>query len=114
MYRGKPLPITAPRSGIRSVNFTHQSDSDESAGEQEEEVTSQAHHDVVIVDAEEEEQMSQFMSSNPMERRTLADIIQDKLTEKRTEIHTQMSGLYLISQLSTQRHSRPAHNRWSP
>lgn len=89
--RGKPLPFSGPISGIRSVNFTQKADSDD---EEEEEVTSQAEadDDVVTVDPEEEEQMSQFMSSNPLERRTLADIIQDKLTEKRTEIHTQMSG----------------------
>lgn len=48
--------------------------------------------DVITIDPEEERQINQFMSSNPLERRTLADIIQEKLTEKRTEIQSQMSG----------------------
>lgn len=32
-----------------------------------------------------------FMSDKPPERRTLADIIQEKITEKQTEIASQMS-----------------------
>ena len=37
--------------------------------------------------------MAMFMSKNPPAQRTLADIIQEKLTEKQTEIQSQMSGI---------------------
>ena len=47
---------------------------------------------MVPVDPEEEQQINRFMSTNPVQRQTLADIIQEKLTEKRTEIQSQMSG----------------------
>lgn len=37
-----------------------------------------------------------FMSSNPPARRTLADIIHEKITEKQTEIQSQMSGTHAL------------------
>ena len=48
--------------------------------------------DLPPVDPEDEKTMEQFMSGLPGQRRTLADIIQEKLTEKRTEIESQLSG----------------------
>lgn len=47
----------------------------------------------IVVDPEDERTMEQFMSHLPGQRRTLADIIQEKLTEKRTEIESQLSGI---------------------
>jgi len=44
------------------------------------------------VDPEDEEALTKFMSHNPPARRTLADIIQEKLTEKKTEIQSHMTG----------------------
>lgn len=44
------------------------------------------------VDAEDERALSMFMTKEPQARRTLADIIMEKITEKQTEIRTQMSG----------------------
>lgn len=85
MYRKQQSP-----GGARNVRFGGESDSDDS----EQEVPTYD-HGVVEVDEDEEEQMKQFMSNNPLERRTLADIIQEKLTEKRTEIQSQMSGRFL-------------------
>ena len=41
---------------------------------------------------DDEKALEQFMSKNPPARRTLADIIQEKLTEKQTELQSQMSG----------------------
>ena len=32
-----------------------------------------------------------FMSKAPVSRKTVADVIMEKLTEKKTELHTQMS-----------------------
>ena len=42
--------------------------------------------------------MQMFMSKEPPVKRTLADIIMEKITEKQTEIRTQMSGQdFLVS-----------------
>ncbi|KAJ8322334.1 hypothetical protein KUTeg_000805 [Tegillarca granosa] len=48
-------------------------------------------YEVIDVNEEDEEALQKFMSSNPTGRRTLADIIQEKITEKQTEIQSQMS-----------------------
>lgn len=44
------------------------------------------------VNEEDEKALQMFMSKDPPMRRTLADIIMEKITEKQTEIRTQMSG----------------------
>lgn len=44
------------------------------------------------VNEEDEKALQMFMSKDPPVRRTLADIIMEKITEKQTEIRTQMSG----------------------
>ena len=44
-----------------------------------------------------------FMSKEPPVKRTLADIIMEKITEKQTEIRTQMSGKnYRETEIGTQ------------
>ncbi|XP_076124285.1 bystin [Alosa pseudoharengus] len=48
---------------------------------------------VVEVDPEDEKAIQMFMSKNPPVRRTLADIIMEKITEKQTEVGTVMSEL---------------------
>ncbi|XP_036415700.1 bystin [Colossoma macropomum] len=45
----------------------------------------------VEVDPEDEKAIQMFMSKNPPVRRTLADIIMEKITEKQTEVGTVMS-----------------------
>ncbi|XDC85476.1 hypothetical protein R6Z07F_016649 [Ovis aries] len=45
----------------------------------------------VVVDPEDERAIEMFMNKNPPARRTLADIIMEKLTEKQTEVETVMS-----------------------
>ncbi|KAL0154322.1 hypothetical protein M9458_050435 [Cirrhinus mrigala] len=45
----------------------------------------------VDVDPEDEKAIEMFMSKNPPLRRTLADIIMEKITEKQTEVGTVMS-----------------------
>ena len=44
------------------------------------------------IDAEDEKTLETFMSSQPTERKTLADIIMEKINEKKTEIRSQISG----------------------
>ena len=48
------------------------------------------------VDDADEQALRMFMCPNPTARRTLADIIMEKLTEKQTEIATQLSGIRLL------------------
>ena len=45
------------------------------------------------IDADDEKALEMFMSKEPPVKRTLADIIMEKITEKQTEIRTQMSGV---------------------
>lgn len=49
------------------------------------------HQAEVAVDPEDERAIEMFMNKNPPVRRTLADIIMEKLTEKQTEVETVMS-----------------------
>ncbi|XP_006860515.1 PREDICTED: bystin [Chrysochloris asiatica] len=54
-------------------------------------MTGVGHQAEVVVDAEDERAIEIFMNKNPPARRTLADIIMEKLTEKQTEVETAMS-----------------------
>lgn len=45
------------------------------------------------VDEEDEQAFEVFMSKDTPARRTLADVIMEKIQDKKTEIESQMSGL---------------------
>ena len=45
------------------------------------------------VDEEDEQAFEVFMSKDKPARRTLADVIMEKIRDKKTEIESQMSGL---------------------
>ncbi|NXT90882.1 BYST protein, partial [Anhinga rufa] len=47
----------------------------------------------VAVDPEDEKAIEMFMNKNPPVRRTLADIIMEKITEKQTEVETALSEI---------------------
>ncbi|CAH0393701.1 unnamed protein product [Bemisia tabaci] len=47
--------------------------------------------DDIQVDEEDEKALEKFMSANPAPRLTLADLIKDKITEKKTELTTQFT-----------------------
>ena len=49
------------------------------------------------VDDDDEKALEKFMAPNAPARRTLADIIMEKLTEKQTEVASQMSGKHSLS-----------------
>ncbi|XP_013418752.1 bystin [Lingula anatina] len=51
----------------------------------------EAEYEHVEVAQEDERALEMFMSSNPPVKRTLADIIQEKITEKKTEVQSKMS-----------------------
>lgn len=46
---------------------------------------------IQVVDEDDERALEMFMNRNPAPRRTLADIILEKITEKQTELQTQFS-----------------------
>lgn len=48
------------------------------------------------MDENDEQAMANFMSEKPQDRRTLADIIMERINEKKTELQSQMSGLSII------------------
>lgn len=47
------------------------------------------------VDEEDEQAFELFMSKHTPARRTLADVIMEKIQDKKTEIESQMSGMYM-------------------
>lgn len=65
------------------------SDVDESSGD--EEPVEDVYYENIEIDEDDERALQMFMSKNPVPTRTLADIIMEKLTEKKTEIETQFS-----------------------
>nr|CAD7423941.1 unnamed protein product [Timema monikensis] len=64
--------------------------SDES-DEEEDNMTGDFYYDKIEVNEDDERALEMFMSRNPAPRRTLADIIKEKITEKHTELQTQFS-----------------------
>lgn len=86
---------TSAKKGGSGQRRQRAASSDEDELEQELELGLMAGHDAayeeVAVDEADERALERFMSKNPPARRTLADIIQEKLTEKKTEIQSQLS-----------------------
>nr|CAD7200836.1 unnamed protein product [Timema douglasi] len=64
--------------------------SDES-DEEEDNMAGDFYYDKIEVNEDDERALEMFMSRNPAPRRTLADIIKEKITEKHTELQTQFS-----------------------
>jgi len=62
-------------------------DEDEGEGDFHEE----QFYEEIAIDKNDEKILEHFMSKEPCERRTLADIIMEKITQKKTEIQSQMS-----------------------
>ncbi|XP_063972862.1 bystin [Diachasmimorpha longicaudata] len=67
--------------------------SDEEDPPSEDEVTSQDYYEDIQINAEDEMALQMFMDRDRAPTRTLADIIMEKLTEKKTEIDTQFSDV---------------------
>lgn len=66
------------------------SDEDQSSGD-EEPVEDVYYYENIEINEDDERALQMFMSKDPAPTRTLADIIMEKLTEKKTEIETQFS-----------------------
>ncbi|XP_050502484.1 bystin [Diabrotica virgifera virgifera] len=65
-------------------------DSDES-DEAEDDTVDDAYYENIEINEDDEKAIDMFMSKNPLPRRTLADIIMEKITEKQTELDTHFS-----------------------
>ncbi|KAL3889587.1 hypothetical protein ACJMK2_001923 [Sinanodonta woodiana] len=74
------------RLGHGASADTGDSESDEEELEEDDEC-----YENIEISAEDEKALERFMSQKPAARRTLADIIQEKITEKQTEIQSQIS-----------------------
>lgn len=87
-----PLPKTQKKP-------SRQADDDDDDDEDDEDMSSSVsdadYYQDIEIDEEEEKALEAFMSKTPAVKRTLADIIMDKLTEKKTEIDSQCSDATL-------------------
>ncbi|EFX81851.1 hypothetical protein DAPPUDRAFT_195940 [Daphnia pulex] len=76
----------------RATSLGADLDGDGNSEESDFEKESQFEEDVQV-DEEDEKALALFMNPNPAPRRTLADIILEKITEKQTEIQSQFSEI---------------------
>lgn len=87
-------PTPAEASSVHKRTVKLDNDSDHSGSESEEgEVKHErdTFYENIEINEEDERALEMFMSSNPAPRRTLADIIMEKITEKQTELDTHFS-----------------------
>ncbi|KAK3584389.1 hypothetical protein CHS0354_001724 [Potamilus streckersoni] len=77
----------------KTVRLGHgaSADADGSESDEEELDEDDGCYENIEISEEDERALERFMSQKPGTRRTLADIIQEKITEKQTEIQSQMS-----------------------
>lgn len=73
------------RPGTAGSDADSDSDDDQFSEEEDQ------YYEDVVVDEEDEKALEMFMSKEPPQRRTLADIILEKIKDKKTEIESQMS-----------------------
>ncbi|KAK9694672.1 Bystin [Popillia japonica] len=78
------------RKKIVALDTTN-SDEESVSDENEDSLDAETFYDQIEVNQEDEEAIEKFMSKNPGPRRTLADIILEKITEKQTELDTRFS-----------------------
>lgn len=70
---------------------TDYSDAEDRSSDDEEPVDNVHYYENIEINEDDERALQMFMSREPKPTRTLADIIMEKLTEKKTEIETQFS-----------------------
>jgi len=64
---------------------------DDDHSSEEEDFEAEQFYEEIEIDKSDEKILQNFMSNEPRERRTLADIIMEKISEKKTEIQSQIS-----------------------
>jgi len=67
------------------------SKTDEDQSSEDEDFQEEQFYEEIDIDKNDEKILQNFMSTEPRERRTLADIIMEKISEKKTEIQSQIS-----------------------
>jgi len=67
------------------------SKADEDQSSEDEDFQEDQFYEEIEIDKNDEKILQNFMSTEPRERRTLADIIMEKISEKKTEIQSQIS-----------------------
>ncbi|XP_046424041.1 bystin [Neodiprion fabricii] len=80
-------PSKSPRKPVTKLG----NDDSEGEAESSEDEIGNHFYDNIEINEEDEQALEMFMNRDKAPMRTLADIIMDKLTEKKTEIHTQFS-----------------------
>uniref|UniRef100_A0A6M2DLN7 Putative cell adhesion complex protein bystin n=1 Tax=Xenopsylla cheopis TaxID=163159 RepID=A0A6M2DLN7_XENCH len=73
-----------------NLDIGNGSDSDDSS-EQEDNLVPDTYYDNIEINEDDERALQLFMYKNPVQQRTLADIIMEKINEKQTELQTQFS-----------------------
>lgn len=66
-------------------------ESESESGDEEDTLEPDTYFENIEINEDDEMAMERFMSKNPLPRRTLADIIMEKITEKQTELETHFS-----------------------
>lgn len=85
-----PTPAEAAAGRHKPVKLGDVFDSD-SDKEDEDNLEPDTFYENIEINEDDEKAMEMFMSKNPAPRRTLADIIMEKITEKQTELDTHFS-----------------------
>ncbi|GAB6032605.1 hypothetical protein CHUAL_011493 [Chamberlinius hualienensis] len=87
--RRKSQSSNRPKVALLSKNQNGSSDSESEIDENDHNID----YEYLDIDEEDENALALFMNPNPPARRTLADIIMEKITEKKTELQTQFSDV---------------------
>lgn len=80
--------LKKPMTSLTTTDNLSDSDAESELGDNDDDDN---YYDYVEVDEDDERALEMFMNKEPPARRTLADIIMEKITEKQTEIATQFS-----------------------
>lgn len=87
-----PTPAEASTAHKRTVKLDNDSDNSEDESEEgEDKLEPDTFYENIDINEDDERALEMFMSGNPAPRRTLADIIMEKITEKQTELDTHFS-----------------------
>ncbi|GAB1860296.1 Bystin [Camponotus japonicus] len=86
------IGLSKPKSEKLTVKLSSElSDVEDRSSDDEEPVDNVHYYEDIQINEDDERALQMFMSKDPVPTRTLADIIMEKLTEKKTEIETQFS-----------------------
>ncbi|EFN89984.1 bystin [Harpegnathos saltator] len=85
------IDLSDPKAVKKSTVKLSNDFSDAGESSDEEKVEDIHYYENIEINEEDERALEMFMSKDPVPMRTLADIIMEKLTEKKTEIETQFS-----------------------